>query len=311
MIPCSIKPEQPLICASGGGLYSSLSDLSTLVAKTLDHTILPTPEMTRQWLKPQSATSAINNLVGRPWEIQRTDNLVPENPHTVDIYAKSGGATGYISQISVIDQYGVGFVLLTAGPRDDATASILNEAVITSLIPAVDQETRAQARKYTGNFSAPSTHSGTQGNKTASVKLSLSIDHDTGIKIDSLTRNGTDILESIRTLWKEMVPQIGILNDELRIYPTDIVHDVKGEKDVVLEDWRINLDIVPSHNAAMSDLPGQGKLSSNLCSSWQTADWLYYGGEALDRIVFEIDRKAGRVIGVDIPFLRSGLLKKA
>ncbi|KAJ6129876.1 hypothetical protein N7512_002656 [Penicillium capsulatum] len=292
--------------APGGGLYSSLRDLSTLTAKILDYSILSTPEKTRQWLKPQSVTSSVKNLVGRPWEIQRTENLVPENPHTVDIYAKSGGASGYIAQLSVVDQYGAGFVILTAGPRGEATAWILNDAVISSLIPAIDRETREQARRYTGNFSV----SATEDQKSA-VALSLSIDHGTGVKVNSLTRNGADILAGVQKLWDEMLPQTGILNTDFRIYPTDIVHEVEGEKDVVLEDWRINFDMVPSDNAAMSDLPGQGKLSADICASWQTGSWLYYGGQSLDRIVFKVDRKAGRVIGVEVPFLRSGLLAKS
>lgn len=307
--PITSSPKARILTSiSGGGLYSSLRDLSTLTAKILDYSILPTPEMTRQWLKPQSATSSVRNLVGRPWEIQRTENLVPENPHTVDIYAKSGGASGYIAQLSVVDQYGVGFVILTAGPREDATAWILNDAVISSLIPAIDREAREQARQYTGHFSTPSNSPGAMSDKRSTVELSLSIDGGTGVKIDSLTRNGTDILVGIKKLWGEMIPQTGILNTDFRIYPTDVVHGVKGEENVVLEDWRINFDIIPSDNAAMSDLPGQGKLSSDICASWQTAAWLYYGGESLDRVVFKVDREAGQVIGVDVPFLRSGLL---
>lgn len=103
---------------------------------------------------------------------------------------------------------------------------------------------------------------------------------------------------------------VGILNTDFRLYPTGIENTVEGEESVVLEDWRINFDVIPSDNAAMSDLPGQGMLSK-LCTSWQTVDWLYYGGESLDRIVFKVDRTAGRVISVDIPFLRSGALNKA
>lgn len=293
-------------------MYSSLRDLSTLTARILDHSILPSPEMTSQWLKPQSMTSSINNLVGRPWEIQRTENLIPDNPHTVDIYAKSGGAMGYVSQLSLVDQYGVGFVVLTAGPREDATASILNEALIASMMPAIDEATRQQAQIYTGNFSIPllSIAGDDQKSSNSSVKLSLSIDHATGVKIDSLTRSGSDILAGIQKLWDYMIPQTGILNSDFRIYPTGIDNSVEGEDNVFLEDWRINFDIVPSNNAVMSDLPGQGKLSSKVCSSWQTAAWLYYGGEALDRVVFKVNRTAGQVIGVDIPFLRSGILGK-
>jgi hypothetical protein len=255
-------------------------------------------------------TSSINNLVGRPWEIQRTDNLVPENPHTVNIYAKSGGAMGYISQLSLVDQYGVGFVVLTAGPAEDATASILNDALITSLIPAIDQEAQTQAREYTGTFSVPVSSCTSSTPSSCSPELNLSIDKGTGVKIDSLTRNGSDILGGIQKIWEYMIPQVGILSPDFRVYPTNIETEMEGSKGVFLEDWRINLDIVPSDNAAISDLPGQGILSSKLCTSWQTAAWLYYGGEALDRVVFKVNRTAGEVIGVDIPFLRSGILEK-
>lgn len=257
-------------------------------------------------------TSGINGLVGRPWEIQRTNNLIPENPHTVDIYAKGGGANGYVSQMSLVDEYGVGFVVLTAGPRESATASILNEAIITSFIPAVDSETRSQALAYAGNFSVGSIQNpkkiGSKG--ITPVGLSLSINEGTGLKIDSLTRNGSDILAGLGKLWNSLLPMTGILNPDFRIYPTGIENPVEGEDNIVFEDWRINFDAIPADNAAMSDLPGQGKLS-NVCASWQMESWIYYGGEALDRIVFKVDREAGNVIGVNIPFLRTGLLPKA
>ncbi|KAJ6008766.1 hypothetical protein N7522_003782 [Penicillium canescens] len=295
--------------APGGGLYSSLSDLSILMSSILDYTILDTPDQVRQWLKPQSMTSSINNLVGRPWEIQRTENLVPENPHTVDIFAKSGGASGYVAQFSVVDQYGAGFVVLTAGPREAPTASILNEAIISTLIPAIDLEARRQAERYTGTFAPVFSISTETADQDFSPKLVLSMDNGTGIKIDSLTRSGSDILGGIQKIWASVLPQVGILNPDMRIYPTEIERVAEGEEGVVLQDWRISFDIVPSDNAAISDLPGQGKLSK-MCSSWQTIDWLYYGGKSLDRIVFKVNQTDGAVLGVNIPFLRSGLLGK-
>jgi hypothetical protein len=273
----------------------------------LDYTIFDTPDQVRQWLKPQSTTSSINNLVGRPWEIQRTDNLVPENPHTVDIFSKSGGAPGYVSQFSVVDQYGVGFVVLTAGPREAPTASILNEAIISTLIPAVDSEARQQAEKYTGTFTPVFSISTETADQGFSPKLVLSMDNGTGIKIESLTRSGSDILKGIQKIWASVLPQVGILNPDMRIYPTEIERAALGEDGVVDQDWRISFDIVPSDNAAISDLPGQGRLSK-MCSSWQTIDWLYYGGKSLDRIVFKVNQTDGTVLGVNIPFLRSGLL---
>lgn len=293
-----------LTVASGGGLYSSLHDLSALSARTLDYSILGCPEETRKWLNPHSMTSSVSNIVSQPWEIQRTDNLVPENPHTVDIYAKSGGAEGYVSQLSLVDQYGVGFVVLTAGPREAAAASILNDALIASFIPVIDKETRIQAQKYTGNFSSTASLG-------SNVRLELSMDEGTGLKIDFLARNGSDILAGIQNLWDFMIPQTGILNTDFRIYPADIEHHADQEGHVYFEDWLVNFDIIPSDNSAMSDLPGQGKVSSRVCSSWQTKGWLYYGSESLDRLVFKVNRTAGEVTGVEVPFLRSGLLEKS
>lgn len=254
------------------------------------------------------------NLVGRPWEIQRTYSLVPENPHVVDIYAKSGGANGYVAQLSVIDQYGVGFVVLTAGPREASTESILNDALMSSLVPAIDKEARSQAQRYTGDFSNSdavnsTTSSASGGNTDAGISMSISIDHGTGLKIDSLQRNGSDILGGIVKLWDSMIPQTGILNPDFRLYPTG-VSNYPEDPNVMFEDWRINFDIIPSDNAAMSDLPGQDSLSQHICSSWQMEGWLFYGGEALDRVVFKVDRRDGSVLGVDVPFLRSGFLTR-
>jgi actin-related protein 6 len=103
----------------------------------------------RKWLKPLSTTSSLNTLVGRPWEILRTTDLLPaKHAHTVDVYAKSGGAMGYMAQIAVIDQYGVGLAVLTAGPVD--AMDILYRAVLGTFVPAIDEEARSQERHSQG-----------------------------------------------------------------------------------------------------------------------------------------------------------------
>ena len=131
------------VYAPGGGLYSSLNDISALVHSILRKEALSTEAEVRNWLKPRSFTSSPYSLVGRPWEIFRTANLTPEHPHTIDIYGKNGGANGYISQMVVVDQYGVGIVVLNAGSY--SSASILYEAMLSTFLPAVEEEARAQA----------------------------------------------------------------------------------------------------------------------------------------------------------------------
>lgn len=250
-------------------------------------------------------TSSPSTLVGQPWEIQRIVDLDPEYPHTIDIFGKSGGANGYISQIAVIDQYGIGFALLTAGPVDISTAAIIYDAVISSIIPAIEKETRKQAETYMGKFTSPSI----SDQRDAPIIMQTSMDKRPGLKLNHLTRNGSDILEGIQKIWSSTLPMIGVLGSEFRLYPTGIETTDPNYNHLIKQDWRINPDVMPP-SSIHSDLPGQGKVG-NICMTWQTVDWLYYGGEPLDRIVFTVDKEAGEVVGVDVPFLRSGLLGRA
>ncbi|KAK2751411.1 hypothetical protein FQN55_000685 [Onygenales sp. PD_40] len=313
------------INAPGGGLYSSVNDLTRLSNSILDKTALETLDLVRKWLKPKSMSSSPSTLIGDPWEIQRTTNLTPDHPHTIDLYAKSGGANGYVSQLSIVDQYGVGFVTLAAGPP--GSVSILNDALIGGLMPAIEQETRDQAQKYLGNFtSGAKTSSDSSKNQAdAPITLSLSMDEKSGLKLDALTRNGSSITDGITGIFSQILPMMGILSTDFRLYPseyevpvprsdkdmyTNLPYDSEYSKNLIREHWRINFDIVPQDNKQMSDLPGQGALV-DLCSSWQTTDWLTYGGEGMDKIVFVLEEGSREVVGVEVPFLRSGRLAKS
>jgi actin-related protein 6 len=67
-------------------------------------------------MKPSSFAGSPYTFVGMPWEIYRPVDLTPEHPHPVAIFGKSGGAMGYRSQVSLVDEYGIGIVALSAGP---------------------------------------------------------------------------------------------------------------------------------------------------------------------------------------------------
>ncbi|EFR01825.1 beta-lactamase [Nannizzia gypsea CBS 118893] len=296
--------------APGGGLYSSSNDLSILVTRILDYSILQSPQKTKKWLQPRSATASLNTLVGQPWEILRTSNMTPKYPHTIDIYGKSGGAPGYISQVNVIDQYGIGVVLSTAGPLDSKAPYIITEAILSAVLPAAEDEARKQAEKFVGEYTNHKSNNAESADY-ALITLKTSIDNGTGIRLDSLTRNNSDILEGIRKIWSTSLAIVGQLSPEMRVYPTGIEKTVTTDNRSLLEqDWRINFDLLPNVNEKASDLPGLGRLEP-LCTSWQTVDWLYYAGVPMDRVVFTIDMETGKVVGVDIPFLRSGLIEKS
>ncbi|KAL4944034.1 hypothetical protein BDV06DRAFT_233978 [Aspergillus oleicola] len=323
--------------APGGGLYSSTNDLSKLLSATLNKSILDTPADVRHWLKPRSTTSSLNTLVGRPWEILRTTDLLPpKHAHTVDIYAKSGGAMMYIAQLAMIDQYGVGLAVLTAGPVD--SASILYRAILSTFLPAIEEEARAQSQKYTGtwtsrsNSTANSRDSDNSTSKGEGTKLTLALDNAPGLKLASLTHNNASIATAIRTIWEtEFLPLgFGVLPDEdFRIYPTEVETPVpesevpdllaqshrytydfnyENDRDIKLtrQEWRINLDIAPIDGSS-SNLPGSDKVTQ-YCGSWQIVDWMTYGGVGLDKIVFVLEGGSGDEVGVEIPALKGGLL---
>lgn len=108
----------------------------------------------------------------------------------------------------------------------------------------------------------------------------------------------------------------GILSDELRLYPTEIEREVSPsdtekirpklnpsmEEDLIWQEWRVNFDTILVDGVAMSDLPGQdGWSASAFCASWQIVDWMHYGGNAVDLVVFLVGAEMGKVFGVEVP----------
>ena len=161
----------------------------------------------RAWLHPHSSTSSPHSLVGRPWEIFRSQTLTP---HTTDIHGKNGGAYGYTAQLSVIDSYGIGVVVLTAGPPDAWVK--LYDAMLATFVAAVEAESRMQAGMYKGAWSG----------REETLSLGLSIDHGPGLKLDHLTRKGSDMLTALSHIYAQALPQFGDLSTDSRIFPTDI-----------------------------------------------------------------------------------------
>ncbi|KAG6365958.1 hypothetical protein INS49_000134 [Diaporthe citri] len=144
--------------APGGGLVSTISDLSTFFHAILSRnaTLLP-PTAINSWLKPRSPASSSHSSVGAPWEIFTPDagTLTPDHPHTVHIYAKNGAAYGYNAQVALVDDYGVAVVVLTAG--EPQAYRFVYDATLSSIVRAVDEAARVEAdeRGYTGSFEGP------------------------------------------------------------------------------------------------------------------------------------------------------------
>ncbi|KAK4120418.1 beta-lactamase/transpeptidase-like protein [Parathielavia appendiculata] len=301
----------------GGGLVSTLADLGSFVHAILgrdSRRLGLTATQVREWLQPRSFAGSRSSFVGLPWEIFRPEPKLlfshyhrrsrAGGGHTVTIHSKGGAAYGYNARIALLDEYGVGLVILTAGGQDVVTGVF--DAALSVLVPALDEEAREQAaREYVGAFVAAVPM------VVAPVNATTETD-GTSLRLTGLYRNGTDILASLRELWEVtlfgFLPSLR-LTGVVRLYPAEVERKSKlpDGREVVEEEWRLWWDMELLSEA---ELPGKG-ISAHDCLAWSLADWMHYGGEPVDRVVFVKDAATDSVVGFDAPFLRSGTMEKS
>ncbi|KAH7175336.1 beta-lactamase/transpeptidase-like protein [Dactylonectria macrodidyma] len=286
--------------APAGGLVSSVSDLSKFSYALLSRTLYLGATQVDAWLKPASFAGGPYTLSGMPWEIVRSLDFVPDHPHPIAVYGKSGGALAYRSQLSLVDEYGVAVVVLTAGSM--RAAPILADALMATLIPAVDKAGREQAKKYEGNYTS-------RDEMGVLIEASIVQDADS-LVLSSLRRNESDILSGLIALWTAamdaFIPEIAA---PIRIFPTQLSASngtLGGEQRTVREVWHLWPEMSAASETA---LPGRGRAGQD-CVAWTVNDWVHYGGEPLQRVVLHVDED-GDVLGLEVPFLRSGVLAKS
>ncbi|OBS23202.1 hypothetical protein FPOA_03756 [Fusarium poae] len=271
-----------------GGLVSSISDLSKFSHALLSRTLNMTPSEINGWFKPTAFAGNAYTMSGMPWEILRLPNFTLNNPHTVTVYSKTGGAQNYRSQLSFVDEYGLAIIVLTAGPMN--AAPILADAVLSTFIDAADEISRVQAKRYEGLYR----------NEGGVVEAVLEHDGDSMV-LTSLHRNGTDIVSSLVDIWGltlgEFLPEIG---PKIRVFPSELR---ETEGNVTREVWHLWPELDTGYK---TDLPGIRVEEMN-CVGWTIQDWVHYGGEPLDRVLVYVDQD-GSVVGFEVPFLRSGIM---
>ncbi|KAI9151424.1 Beta-lactamase-like protein [Paramyrothecium foliicola] len=287
--------------APGGGLVSTLSDLSTFSHAILSRTINLTDTEVRSWLKPDTFAGNSHTLVGMPWEIWRAENLAPQNPHPITVYGKSGSALAYRNQLNLIDEYGIGIIGLTAGAAEPLT-DIMN-AALAILVPAVDAASRTEAEK---NYARAFKSKKNDENSTE-VEAEFELDADS-LLLTLLRRNGTDILNATTNIWNLIMGDFtNPVSSTVRLFPQGVTQQVEIQgQPVTQEVWRLWPDQLP---ASQAELPGRN-IDADNCLGWTIGDWVHYGGEPMDRVTFYKDENQA-VIAFEAPFLRSGLLYPA
>ena len=264
-----------------------------------------TESQIRAWLKPSSFAGSRSSSVGMPWEIYRSSNLTPAHPHPVTVHGKGGGAYGYRSQLSLVDEYGVALVVLTAG---DAGALVpINNAVMGTLIAAVDDVSREEAEKgYARTFETDKTSDGAKKTNASSISATFTLDEDS-LVLENFTRDEFDMIDALVNIWSASMGQVGLpVTPPIRLFPRELTEKVTlddGTK-AIREVW----SLWPSfEEQSDTDLPGQDSWDDN-CVMWTMGDWVHYGSEPVDRVLF-YRHEEGDIIGFEAPFLRSGVLR--
>ena len=209
--------------APGGGLRSTVNDICHIMHAVLTRTVFQEPAAVHKWLQPTAFGTTPSFLIGVPWEIHRTTNLTPAHPHTIDIHAKDGAALAYAARMAIVDQYGIGIVVLSAGGLGNEALNPVTDAILATLIPAVAEATREHASKYAARYSTPGNLKPPYSDEPkVPASMVIDIDDGPGLRVLSLTHNGTDMFSAIQIVWNIQLVSPGILNTEFRMYPMDI-----------------------------------------------------------------------------------------
>lgn len=246
------------------------------------------------------------SAVGMPWEIRRYANLTGGgggggggHPHPVTVHAKSGAAPLYRSHFALVDDYGLGIVVLTAGAMHALTH--IYDAVLSVIVGAADKVTREHAEaEYAREFTSCG-----NGMTNETVKARPMLDEDS-LLVSALSRGDADVLAGWLKVLNESLGTFGPrILDLVCLFPTDLSETVTlGDGEVETKEvWRLWPDL---DAPAVVDLPGAG-LERDDCLGWTLGDWIHYGGEPLDRVI--LHRRGTNVVGFEVPFLRSGVMK--
>jgi CubicO group peptidase (beta-lactamase class C family) len=244
-----------------GGLFSIPNDLAAIGRAILSSSLLPA-STTRAWLKPTSFTSSLLGAPGHAWEIYRAV-VNKQHNRIVDLYTKGGNFGAYGVNFVLIPDFGVGFVVMTAGESGNVDTAISTQ-ILDKLLPELDEAARIEAdAAYAGTYIA------TNGlNSTVKLATTPGVP---GLSIEQWVSNGTNL----RSVW---------LGDYewFQMYPTNIVSD-----DGKQISWRSSFISVPDTGSPFE-----------ACPSWFGIDRPTYGVYGVDEYVFHLDEN-GKAWGLE------------
>lgn len=254
-------------------MYSTVTDMIAFAEGIMTNKFL-TPLETREWMKPASTTSSLGYLVGRPWEILRSDNLTADG-RLIDVYTKSGDLGIYHTLTGLIPEYDLVISVMSAGVEVSAspytTATIFGN-VLQALLPALEAAGRADAEEtYATEFADDDSDS----------SIVFTLDDGPGLLITNWTVRGVDVLHNIPRFnfdALESGKDFSKLPITARVYPTNI--DDAGKERA----WRAVFDTTTAEQDDQADSVLFFKEGS--CQTWFQQDRKVYNYLSLDEFVF-------------------------
>ncbi|KAN0119279.1 putative FLP FmtA-like protein, betalactamase [Hyaloscypha variabilis] len=255
-----------------GGLYSSSSDMSKFLRYVLKHYNGLTP--TLNWFHPASYSTTISSFYGTPWEIFRTNSILPSTSRPVTFVTKSGSVPGYLSYIILLPEYDLGITILTTG-----TSTLLKDSIreITTVPLVKTAEHIAQkdlAARYTGTYEA------------AHLNSTLVISHSAtkSLYVESFISNSTDVFAALKSFWPSDVLRI-------QLVPTLLFRDEEKQQGEI---WR-GLPVPEKRNESL--------IWDDFCLT--DDDPVQFAGKPVfEFVMWHADDGAGRVEEVELSAFR-------
>jgi hypothetical protein len=173
---------------------------------------------TLNWFHPASYSTTISSFYGTPWEIFRTNFILPSTSRPVTFVTKSGSVPGYLSYVILLPEYDLGITILTTGTSALLKDSI-REIITVPLVKTAEHIAQKDlAARYTGTYQA--THMNSTLVISHSAKKSL--------YVESFISNSTDVFAALKSFWPSD-------DSRIQLVPTLLFRDEENQQGEI---WR-------------------------------------------------------------------------
>jgi len=195
----------------------------------------------------------------------------------IDIYTKDGGVISFGAIFSLIPEYAISVVVLTAGGNTGVAMYALADMVMATIVPSLEDVVRDEAKGYTGRYSL--------SNETWA---DIGMDDGPGLKITSWGAGG-----------KEQMGNIAALGFDLRLYQSQIMDTGRGGQEELWWVAEERITKIPDNKSG---------ILSEECGWMLALTSIMYGEQPGDKVIFrKVDAK---VVGLEVPFLGVELRKE-